>query len=183
MADKTNTEKGTCCSSTTGCCDAKNGNLPKKRCLIIDFLYLDLTICSWCQGTEASLDAAISQVAQVLSATDIEVQVNKINVVSEEQARQLGFVSSPTIRVNGKDIQLEVKESLCDSCGDLCGDDVDCRIWIYQDKEYTVPPKAMIIEAILREVYGNPHKPLQDSQTDFEVPDNLKKFFVAMKGK
>ena len=183
MVDKINTEKNTCCSSTTGCCGSENGILQKKRLLTIDFLYLDLTICSWCQGTEASLDAAISQVAQVLNATDIEVQVNKINVVSEEQARQLRFISSPTIRVNGKDIRLEVKERLCDSCGDLCGDDVDCRIWIYQDKEYTVPPKAMIIEAILREIYGYPHKLSPDSHADFEVPDNLKKFFIAMKAK
>ena len=176
-------DKNTCCSSTAGCCSAENGTPLKKRQLTIDFLYLDLTICSWCQGTEASLDGAISEVAQVLSATDIEVELNKINVISEEQARQLRFVSSPTIRVNGKDIQLEVKESLCDSCGDLCGADIDCRIWLYQGKEYTVPPKAMIIEAILREVYSNPHKPSPDSQTDLEVPDNLKFFFAAMKQK
>lgn len=181
MDTKTNTGKNTCCSSTTGCCGAENDRPLKKRCLTIDFLYLDLTICSWCQGTETSLDQAIAEVAQVLSATDIEVEVNKINVVSIEQAHQLRFISSPTIRVNGKDIQLEVKESLCDSCGDLCGGDVDCRIWVYHGKEYTVPPKAMIIEAILREVYGDPHQPLQDNQTDFEVPENLKKFFIAMK--
>lgn len=180
MADKNNTEKNTCCSMTTGCCGVENVIPLKKRQLIIDFLYLDLTICSWCQGTESSLDEAISEVAQVLRATDIEVAVNKINVVSEEQAHQLKFISSPTIRLNGKDIQLEVKESLCDSCGDLCGDNVDCRIWIYHGKEYTVPPKAMIIEAILREVYGDPHTSSPDIQTPFEVPDNLKKFFVAM---
>ncbi len=142
-----------------------------------------MTVCSWCQGTESSLDTAISEVAQVLGTTNIEVAVNKINVVSEEQARQLRFVSSPTIRVNGRDIQLEVKESLCDSCGDLCGDTVDCRIWVYQGKDYTIPPKAMIIEAILREVYGGSQELLQDCSTDFEVPDNLKNFFIAMERK
>jgi hypothetical protein len=50
---------------------------------------------------------------------------------------------------------LEAKESLCESCGDLCGDEVDCRVWIYNGKEYNVPPKAMIIDAILREIYGS----------------------------
>ncbi len=49
---------------------------------------------------------------------------------------------------------MEGKESKCESCGDLCGDDVDCRIWLYQGKEYTSPPPAMIVDAILREVYG-----------------------------
>ena len=183
MDDKMNISKNNCCSSIAGCCSSVNAIIPEKRRLIIDFLYLDLTVCSWCQGTESSLDAAISEVAQILNATNIEVEVNKINVVSEEQARQLRFVSSPTIRVNGKDIQLEVKESLCDSCQDLCGADIDCRIWIYQNNEYTTPPKAMIIEAILREVYGDPHTPSQNKQTAFEVPDNLKKFFIAMKKK
>lgn len=178
-----NEEKSTCCSGAGNCCGVENHVPQEKRQLIIDFLYLDLTICSWCQGTETSLDEAISETAQVLNATDIEVKVNKINVVSEEQAQQLKFISSPTIRVNGKDIQLEVKESLCDSCGDLCGDDVDCRIWVYHGKEYTAPPKAMIIEAILREVYSNPHTSLPDTQADFEVPANLKKFFTAMKNK
>lgn len=82
--------------------------------------------------------------------------VRKIHVQSEKQARQLGFISSPTIRINGRDIQLDVKESLCESCGDLCGEDVNCRVWVYQGKEYTAPPKAMIIDAVLREVYGTP---------------------------
>jgi len=183
MFDNSTTPKSNCCSSTAGCCVSEKDIIPEKRRLTIDFLYLDLTVCSWCQGTESSLDTAISEVAQVLSATNIEVAVNKINVVSEEQARQLRFVSSPTIRVNGRDIQLEVKESLCDSCGDLCGDTVDCRIWVYQGKDYTIPPKAMIIEAILREVYGSPQEFLQDSSTDFELPDNLKTFFIAMERK
>jgi len=183
MFDNPTTPKSNCCSSIAGCCSSEKDIIPEKRRLTIDFLYLDLTVCSWCQGTKSSLDAAIFEVAQVLSATNIEVAVNKINVVSEEQAEELRFVSSPTIRVNGKDIQLEIKESLCDSCQDLCGADVDCRIWIYQDKEYTTPPKAMIIEAILREVYGNPQTPSQNTETVFEVPDNLKKFFVAMKQK
>jgi len=36
------------------------------------------------------------------------------------------------------------------------GRDVDCREWVYQGKEYTASPKAMIIDAIFREVYGGP---------------------------
>ena len=99
--------------------------------------------------------------------------------VSQLQHR---FASSPTIRVNGRDIQLEGKESKCDSCGDLCGDDVDCRIWLYQGKEYTSPPPAMIIDAILREVYGQPAAAVAASEP-FVLPDNLRKFFRAMREK
>jgi hypothetical protein len=91
---------------------------------------------------------------------------------------ELKLLSSPTIRINGQDIQLELRESLCPSCGDLCGDNIDCRVWVYQGKEYTVPPKAMIIEAILKEVYGG--KEARSDNKTYVMPDNLKKFFAKM---
>ena len=49
-------------------------------------------------------------------------------------------------------------------------------------KEYTSPPKAMIIDAILREVYGSSNQKAE-SQDKFVVPDNLKKFFRSMREK
>lgn len=147
--------------------------------LDIDFMYLDLSVCTWCQSTEANLEEAIAEVAHVLEATGVTVNVNKIHIQSEQQARDLGFISSPTIRINGQDIQLDVKEALCDSCGDLCGDSVDCRIWTYQGKEYTAPPKGMIIDAILREVYGGSKRNIDTPPKTTDVPENLKKFFAA----
>lgn len=179
----------TCCTPNSTCCAPKkdvpgpkeSGKAGKR--LEIEFLYLDLSVCVPCQGTEASLEEAITEVANVIKATGVEVVVKKINVLSEEQARELKFVSSPTIRINGKDIQLDVKESLCQSCGDLCGDDVDCRIWEYQGKEYNIPPKAMIIEAILGEVYGGGKEVANDTQWKGDIPDNLKRFFAARRKK
>lgn len=44
-----------------------------------------------------------------------------------EQAETLGFVSSPTVRVNGVHIELGVPEQLCGSCSALAGERVDCR--------------------------------------------------------
>ena len=153
----------------------------EKRCIIIDFLYLDLTTCTRCQGTDESLDEAIVDVSKVLEATGVEVIVNKINVTSEELAIKHKFVSSPTIRVNGHDIQMEVKESLCESCGDVCGSDVDCRVWVYQGKEYTEPPKALIIEGILKEMYGGSKR--QNTEKDYLLPENLRKFYAALDDK
>lgn len=178
-----------CCTPNSTCCapkgdvpESKESEMGSKR-LEIEFLYLDLSVCAPCQGTEANLEEAIAEVAHVLKATGVEVVIRNINVLSEEQARELKFVSSPTIRINGKDIQLDVKESLCESCGDLCGDDVDCRVWVYQGKEYTVPPKAMIIEAILQEVYGGGQETSDDTHWKGDIPDNLKRFFVAKRRK
>lgn len=176
-------KEGTCCSCSDGCCSSINSSDISKRELVIDFLYLDVTVCERCQGTDNSLDEAISEVSKVLEATGIAVKVNKINVLSEELAIEYKFLTSPTIRINGKDIQMDYKESLCESCGDLCGDEVDCRVWIYQGKEYTKPPKAMIIEAILKEVYGGDLTSQDNKQEVYQIPENLKKFYQSMRSK
>lgn len=169
------------CSCGPGCCDTSKDTKAKKRQITIDFLYLDLSICTRCQGTDTSLEDALTDVSKVLEVTGVEVLVNKVNVLSEELAKEFQFVSSPTIRVNGRDIQMEVKEDLCEFCGDLCGDEVDCRIWIYNGEEYTIPPKAMIIEAILKEVYGGNNK--NEEKQEYILPENLKHFYAGLKKK
>ncbi|NLW06815.1 MAG: DUF2703 domain-containing protein [Clostridia bacterium] len=158
-----------CCSTGQDCLRTVN----------IDFLYLDLSECTRCLETETNLEEAINDVAQVLAATGVQVKVQKTKVESEKQALELGFISSPTIRINGRDIQMDLKESPCESCGDLCGDEVDCRVWVYQGKEYTAPPKGMIIEAILREAYGRIPEGSPEPLPLATLPDNLKKFFRA----
>ena len=59
------------------------------RSLQIDFLYLDLDTCTRCRATDATL----------------------LEALERTQARALGFVSSPTIRINGVDIAGELVES------------------------------------------------------------------------
>ena len=171
------------CSCSTGCCGSTEQNqVEEKNKIIIDFLYLDLSVCNRCQGTDQGLEEAIADVAKVLESAGVEIIVNKIHVNSKERAIQYRFVTSPTIRVNGRDIQMEFKESLCESCGDLCGDEVDCRVWVYKGKEYNVPPKAMIIDVILREVYGNTAEMSDDkvNKKSYQLPENLRRFFESI---
>ncbi len=171
------------CECNTGCCgDIEESQTEEVKKVIIDFLYLDLNTCTRCQGTDEGLEEAIADVAKVLQLTGVKVVVNKIHIANKEKAIRYKFVSSPTIRVNGKDIQMEVKETYCESCGDLCGDDVDCRVWIYKGKEYDVPPKAMIVDAILREVYGDINTSLENEEDKerYQLPENLKKFFESV---
>lgn len=160
------------CSCDSGCCAPK-----KPKAVVIDFLYLDLSVCTRCQGTENALEEAIADVRQVLNAADLDVVVNKTLIDTKEKAIEHKLVSSPTIRVNGQDIDVEVKETVCESCGDLCGDTVDCRVWTYEGKEYTVPPKSLIVGAILKAVYGDSKPAAEETYT---LPDNLKEFFEAM---
>lgn len=162
-----------------GCCAGQEYEVvyTSEKEIVIDFLYLDLNVCSRCQGTDTSLEEALSEIAQMLEAIGTEVVVNKINVVNAELAQQHKFISSPTIRVNGRDIQMELRESQCESCGDLCGESVDCRVWVYQGKEYSVPPKGMLIDAILNEVYGPESSEPEPAQ--YVMPDNLRRFYAA----
>lgn len=180
MKNSKNLETG-CCSCGSGCCGGEETKQINKRHVVIDFLYLDLSVCKWCQGTDKSLEEALDDISNVLKAAGIEVIVNKINVTSEELAIKHKFITSPTIRVNGKDIQMEVRESLCESCGDLCGDNVDCRVWVYNGEEYTIPPKALIIEGILKSVYGG--ETADNEESEYALPENLRKFYAAISEK
>jgi len=170
------TAKNKCCSCGCGCSPQAENPRQNKR-IVIDFLYLDLSICTRCQGTEAVLEEAMAEVSQVLQAAGFDVIINRVNITSRELAIAHRFLSSPTIRVNGRDIDTDVRETLCESCGDLCGERVDCRVWTYQGREYTVPPKAMIVDALLRAAYT---PDVQAEEKEYALPPNLARFFDAM---
>jgi hypothetical protein len=153
--------------------------LASPRQVDIDFMYLDLETCTRCRGTDANLETALAEVGQVLAAAGAEVAVRKTLIASEEQARALGFISSPTIRVAGRDIALELRESSCAECGEACGCDgaIDCRVWVWQGDEYTAAPPAMIVDAILREVYGSGERAF--APVSSALPENLERFFAG----
>jgi Domain of unknown function (DUF2703) len=126
----------------------------------------------------------------VLDEAGIEVAVRKVLVGSEEQARRWRLVSSPTIRVNDRDVAGELTESACGPCSDLCGDQTLCRVWRYQGREYTAAPVGLLVDAILGQAYG-PHRGPGElpgghaaaaSATPgngvFELPENLRAFFA-----
>jgi hypothetical protein len=145
----------------------------------IDFMYIDLEVCDRCRGTDANLEAALAEVASVLEAAGREPVVRRTLVASEAQARALGFVSSPTLRVDGRDIALELRESRCESCeACACNGTVDCRVWVWQGQEYTEAPKAMIVDAIMRQVYGG-LAPQAVPAAEVDVPEHLQRFFAG----
>lgn len=151
---------------------------PSHQPLLIEFLYLDLTRCTRCRDTDRHVDEALSSVRDVLQTAGRELAVNKIHIQSEDRARELGFVSSPTIRVNGRDIALDLKESECTSCGNACGEEgIACRVWTYQGMDYDAAPAAMVVDAVLREVYGGLPQPVTPTPTS--LSENLGRFFAA----
>jgi len=163
-----------CCGGSR--CDCSDTSLKKQ--VLIEFLYLDLSQCDRCQGTDANLDEAIAQVRPVLAAAGFDLKVEKINVNTKELAIKHQFLSSPTIRVNGQDIDFVVRESDCRECGDLCGDQVSCRVYDYEGTEHNEPPRSMIIEAILKQIFGGAR--IMEHQTEYVLPENLARFYERM---
>lgn len=156
-------------------------SVPTSQTVEVDFLYLDLTTCSRCRASDASLDAAVEVVRPVLDSVGASIAVRKTLVETEEQARALGFVSSPTIRVNGRDIADELTESSCSECGELCGCDggVDCRVWDYRGERHTEAPTGLIVEAILGDVESSGAAGSEATPFFVDVLENLKRFFAG----
>jgi len=151
----------------------------------IEFLYLDLGVCTRCRGTDGNLQTALRIVQKVLQACGTDISTRKVLVDSEETARKFRLWSSPTIRVNGRDIALKFLETPCDSCAGACACDggVDCRVWAYEGEEYTEAPVPLIVNALLSEIYDSQssHRPTPNGP--FELSENLKHFFEAKAAK
>jgi len=158
----------------------------KTKMVEIDFMFVDLQGCTRCKGTDANLATALDTVRSVLEAAGVEILIRKTLVDSEQKAIELGFVSSPTIWVNGRDIALQLRESNCASCGEACGCEgkIDCRVWVYRGQEYTVAPVPMIVDAILSAVYGaREAMPSTAPKESKAVPENLRRFFAGKAAK
>jgi Domain of unknown function (DUF2703) len=155
--------------------DATSESPDVRRTVAIEFLFLDLATCGRCRGTDASIDSALAAIEDVLHATGTRVDLRRIHVRTADQARELRFVSSPTIRVNGRDIALELIESACgeEACG--CG---QCRVWSYGGREYTEAPVGLIVDAVLGELYAAaPRADVHDAA--YQLPKGLERMFAA----
>src|SRR4029434_5215208 len=65
----------------------------------------------------------------------------------------------------------------CESCAR--NGIVNCRVWVFQGREYTEAPKGMIVNAILQEVYGGQPQATAPLVPCEEVPENLQRFFAG----
>ena len=147
----------------------------------VEYLYLDLKSCDRCIGTDKVLDEIMHALTPALETAGYKVSYSKTEMMTEELAGKYEFVSSPTIRVNGKDICQSVSENNCGCCSDISGTDVDCRVFEYNGKTYEVPPKEMIAESILQSVFGQ--KAADRSIKEYALPPNLKVFFKGKRSK
>ena len=151
------------------------------RKIKIELLALDLDTCGRCMRTDRNLEAALRTAASILREKNVDVEVVKHLVTSEREAERLRFVSSPTIRADGKDIALDLRESPCEDCGELCGckGGVSCRVWAGNGREHLEAPTEMIVEAILGAAAESPPQE-KESALPYQMPENLRTFFGAL---
>lgn len=84
--------------------------------------------------------AAVERVREVLREEGIEAEVVEVNVRDEASARDVGFLGSPTIRVNGIDVEPAVRSSR--EYGMMC------RTYAVGQKREGAPPKELIRAAL-----------------------------------
>lgn len=117
----------------------------------LDFLYLDLSHCERCSGTEKAVEQAIEAAEPALMALGYSIALRRVQIISAEHAREESFALSPTVRVNGTDIQPEKFHGGCRECSDLCGcpDGMACREWQWEGRRSLTPPVAMIVHHVI----------------------------------
>jgi hypothetical protein len=172
---------------TKNCCTCGCEENREKEVRVL-YLYLDLKSCSRCIGTDTVLDEVMELLGPVLQMAGYKVFYEKIEIETEEMGNSYKFVSSPTIRVNGRDICHTVLENSCDCCSDISGSDVNCRVFEYKGEKFEVPPKEMLAEAVLTKVFDQNQEGCISSEDvcmhqKYEMPENLKEFFKGKKSR
>ena len=173
-----------CNSSTSntacGSAVAESGGLQEvRKVLNVDLIVIELSTCKRCVPTGDQLRAAVKLLTPVAEALGIELRHHETVVQTSGEAKEIALLSSPTIRLNGRDIAQYIRESLCESCGDLTDNNtsVDCREWHYRGKVYSAAPVAMLVEALMEamlkidEIPSVPPTPFKD------LPENLIRYF------
>lgn len=157
---------------------------PSVRTLKIELFAIDLTTCARCVPTGAQLEQAVELLSPAAAALGIDLHIDSKVVQTREEALLLGLASSPTIRINGRDIAQDIRESKCESCGDLVssGASVDCREWHYKGTVYSAAPLALLVEAIMGAMLSIDSLRPVKVEPLIELPENLARFFENKKG-
>lgn len=79
-------------------------------------------------------------VREIVGELGIEAEIEMINVIDNEDAIAKRFLGSPSIRINGKDLEVEENE--------LTQYSMRCRVYRHGDSQSGVPSKDLLISTI-----------------------------------
>lgn len=82
---------------------------------------------------------ALKLIEAVIRESRMKISVKRTKVSSVADAKRFKFPGSPTVRINGADVDPEVKET---------EGYVGCRIYRYKGRMYEYPPREMIESAL-----------------------------------
>jgi hypothetical protein len=119
--------------------------------------------CEACDVAKQQLKRALEVVAPLLDDVSVDVRVNNVVVSTEDQARQLRFRGSPTLRVGEFEV---VPEHLADS---------EDRKWQWGNQAHTVPPVGLFVDAILRGWAGSESGSVDES---YAIPVYLESYLT-----
>ena len=97
----------------------------------IDVLYFDG--CS-------NHSTAVERLREVLAEANVSAEIVEIKVADDDQARALGFLGSPTIRINGVDIEPAARAG--------CQPGMSCRTYVEGGKQEGVPTRNLLQVAV-----------------------------------
>jgi hypothetical protein len=154
-----------------------------RRVLNVDLLVIDLNVCERCVPTGDQLRSAVNLLAPIAEALEIDLRHHEVVVQTPAEAKEHALLTSPTIRLNGRDIAQDIRESVCESCGDLTENNtsVDCREWHYRGKVYFAAPTPMLVEAIIGAMLNIDGLPPVVPAPLGELPENLQRYFENKK--
>ena len=87
-----------------------------------------------------SHDLALERLREVMAEEGIASEVEVLKVESEDQARRLSFVGSPTIRIDGRDIDPPTDPRFA----------LTCRVYRLEDDRISPLPSRDMIRRALR---------------------------------
>lgn len=99
---------------------------------VVEVLHTD--VCPFWEET-------LKIVAELIKELNLTATVRKIKIMNEEEAKRYRFPGSPTVRINGVDVDPSTRKA---------EGFVGCRIYRYKGKTYDSPPKEMIVSAFKR---------------------------------
>lgn len=98
-----------------------------------------------------SYQPALARLRQVMAEEGITAEIEIVKVETEEQAQRWHFIGSPTILVNGRDIDPPPLDSWYG---------LTCRAYQWEDGRISPLPSPEMIRQALRQ--GNASEPLHD---------------------
>ncbi|WP_269431682.1 DUF2703 domain-containing protein [Bacillus sp. JCM 19034] len=123
--------------------------------------------CNTCMSVEDQVLQMVADLRPVLEKVNTVVQVKKTIVQSLNQAEELQFKASPSIRIDG----LEVLPTQ----GDIFG--LGERFWEWEGSLYNAPPTALIVDTILR-AYANSEQTQNTTPFIYQTPEPLREYFT-----